>query len=210
MTLISMTGASVIARLSETIFDQQTGALLDMPMRDGVFQTVGMDCTQPMPTRAPRISSADRWFARRFFLAKMRGFSPVALHTDTAKEKMWALQNWGYLSDALRKRKCMAVLLGWPSRQLESSSLGVSTRSMSWQRQLAVLSESKLFIGVDSCFAHIADALGIPGLVLFGPTSAGLWGPQGPEVQLIKAPGGRMENLGLSAVIGKLFAIRCL
>ena len=41
----------------------------------------------------------------------------------------------------------------------------------------AVLASARAFLGVDSAPAHLAAALGIPSVVLFGPTGAFNWGP---------------------------------
>lgn len=41
----------------------------------------------------------------------------------------------------------------------------------------AVLSRSVIYLGVDSAPAHMAAALGIPSVVLFGPTHVYAWGP---------------------------------
>lgn len=39
-----------------------------------------------------------------------------------------------------------------------------------------IIKRSNLFLGVDSCFMHVADICQIPGVVLFGPTKAKEWG----------------------------------
>jgi ADP-heptose:LPS heptosyltransferase len=44
----------------------------------------------------------------------------------------------------------------------------------------AVLSESDLFLGIDSCHLHAADLFRIPAVGLFGPTTARRWGVRFP------------------------------
>jgi heptosyltransferase-3 len=43
----------------------------------------------------------------------------------------------------------------------------------------AVFKVCKLFIGVDSAGVHIAAAVGIPTVSIFGPSSASDWAPRG-------------------------------
>jgi hypothetical protein len=49
----------------------------------------------------------------------------------------------------------------------------------------AVLSHCRGYIGNDSGISHLAAALGIPTLVLFGPTDPLLWAPQGKKVTVL-------------------------
>lgn len=44
----------------------------------------------------------------------------------------------------------------------------------------ALITSAQAFVGVDSAPAHVAAALGIPSVVLFGPTGAYNWGPWVP------------------------------
>ena len=53
----------------------------------------------------------------------------------------------------------------------------------------AALAEVRLLVACDSGPVHLAGALGVPALALFGPTSAVRWGPPPP---------GRALSLGLA------------
>jgi ADP-heptose:LPS heptosyltransferase len=46
----------------------------------------------------------------------------------------------------------------------------------------AILSQCHLFIGNDSGITHLAAALGVPTIALFGPTDPYVWGPRGKKV----------------------------
>jgi heptosyltransferase-2 len=46
------------------------------------------------------------------------------------------------------------------------------------------------FIGHDSGISHLAAALGLPGLVLWGDTVAEIWRPPSPKVTLLRHPAG--------------------
>jgi heptosyltransferase-3 len=52
----------------------------------------------------------------------------------------------------------------------------------------AVLIEARLFVGVDSAPMHMAAALGVPVVALFGPSGEHSWGPWGEGHQVVAAP----------------------
>jgi ADP-heptose:LPS heptosyltransferase len=69
-----------------------------------------------------------------------------------------------------------------------------------WHTHVAVVRRAAAFVGIDSCFAHVADAFGLPGLVLFGPTCAEEWGPAGPALRALPAPARDLGRLPTDAV----------
>ncbi|MFB3819675.1 MAG: glycosyltransferase family 9 protein, partial [Candidatus Methylomirabilales bacterium] len=52
----------------------------------------------------------------------------------------------------------------------------------------AVLAEARLFVGVDSAPMHMAAALGVPVVALFGPSGEHSWGPWGEGHRVVAAP----------------------
>ncbi|MCX6992343.1 MAG: glycosyltransferase family 9 protein [Kiritimatiellaeota bacterium] len=50
----------------------------------------------------------------------------------------------------------------------------------------AVLAVSRGYVGNDSGITHLAAALGIPIVALFGPTDAAVWGPRGANVVILR------------------------
>lgn len=65
----------------------------------------------------------------------------------------------------------------------------------------ATLARSKVFIGNDSGVSHLAGAAGAPTLVLFGPTSASVWRPDGPRVHVVSARRGRLTGIRVEDVV---------
>ena len=63
-----------------------------------------------------------------------------------------------------------------------------------------VLSACRAFIGNDSGVTHIAAAVGLPTIALFGPSDADRWGPRGPHVSVIKAPEGNIDCISINDV----------
>lgn len=53
----------------------------------------------------------------------------------------------------------------------------------------AILARADAFLGMDSAPAHLAAALGVPSVVLFGPTGAYNWGPWVPTAARTPYPG---------------------
>jgi heptosyltransferase-3 len=56
------------------------------------------------------------------------------------------------------------------------------------------------FIGHDSGISHLAAALGLPGLLLWGDTAEEIWRPPSERVVLVRAADG-LAALGLETVI---------
>jgi heptosyltransferase-2 len=64
----------------------------------------------------------------------------------------------------------------------------------------AVLGEVGRFAGHDSGVSHVAAAAGVRSVLLFGPTDPGVWAPRNAGVRVVRAPGGRWEDLSPDAV----------
>lgn len=66
------------------------------------------------------------------------------------------------------------------------------------------LSGAAAFVGNDAGITHLAAALGVPTLALFGPTDPTLWAPRGPFVELLAAPDGDLARLDTDSVLNAL------
>ncbi|HSB73628.1 MAG TPA: glycosyltransferase family 9 protein [Candidatus Methylomirabilis sp.] len=54
----------------------------------------------------------------------------------------------------------------------------------------ALLSACRIYVGNDSGISHLAAALGVPTVVVAGPTDPCLWRPLGPRVAVVRPDGG--------------------
>ena len=80
---------------------------------------------------------------------------------------------------------------------------------MSLVELAALLTECQLFLGNDSGITHLAAAVGLPVVALFGPTDPAVWGPRGRgPMRILSAPEGELERLEMSNVWQALEAIR--
>jgi len=59
-----------------------------------------------------------------------------------------------------------------------------------------MLAACRGYVGNDSGISHLAAALGIPSVVLFGPSDPAVWGPRGRAVRLLRADPPTSEGMG--------------
>ena len=70
------------------------------------------------------------------------------------------------------------------------------------------LSACAAYVGNDSGITHLAAAVGIPVVALFGPTDPRLWAPRGPNTKLICAPEPTLASLAAIPVDDVLSAVK--
>ncbi len=86
------------------------------------------------------------------------------------------------------------------ARELPESEVFVA-ESLSLDLLGAIMSRSGQFVGNDSGIAHLAGALQIPSIVLFGPTLPEHWAPLGAHITVLRDPQGLLENIPVEQVI---------
>lgn len=100
----------------------------------------------------------------------------VAIHNGSLDTKLWRLKRWEdnkviELMEALKIRNILPLTIGTePGSVAKISGTLNFTRKMSIKETGALLSRCSLLVSTDSGPAHLADAVGIPTIVLFGPT----------------------------------------
>jgi heptosyltransferase-2 len=126
---------------------------------------------------------ANRWPAARFaqMVQRLRaaGFSPWCVEGPADGEATAQLQ----------------ALLRFPLPVLR----GVSVRTVA-----AALAASDLALVNDTGIMHVAGAVGVPTLALFGPTPARSWKPPGRKVVALQSADGTMEGLSEDQVQERL------
>ena len=204
---VALINPDVHVKLSDFVFEESTGSIRSRPMRDAYFELFGLQSVPSVVSRAPQISKDGLATAHRLIQNTCGDTRhiPVVFHMDTEPTKQWPTTNWVELGAQLQEYGCRIYLLGPP--EIQSDSRFFSLRNQAWQTQVAVLASAGLFVGVDSCFGHIADALGVSGFVLFGPTSHDIWGPHGPRLRSITAPERQLRRLSVSTVARQVDAL---
>ena len=155
------------------------------------------------------------------------GGSPWAIHPGSGgRSKNWPLENFLNLADQLKaQQKRQPFFILGPVEEEVSPQLAetIEARGFPLVRHLplnelaGVLDLSAGYVGNDSGVTHLAAALNLPTVALFGPTDPELWGPVGKRVVILpsgdsdasgrtKAPlpetaGGKWEGLPVAAVL---------
>jgi hypothetical protein len=63
-----------------------------------------------------------------------------------------------------------------------------------------LLVRARVYLGNDSGVTHLAAALGVRTVALFGPTDPARWGPRGHAVTIVRAPTGDLSKLDVDTV----------
>lgn len=122
------------------------------------------------------------------------GLSPGATHAT----KRWPSERFGALADRLQKTRPEARFLpvGGPRdrgqlramTEASSARFEEGTAATDVAGLASALERLSLLISVDTGPAHLGAALGVPVVVLFGPTSPVRWGPIGPAHRTVQRP----------------------
>jgi heptosyltransferase-2 len=124
----------------------------------------------------------------------------LALHPGSGSEsKNWPESRWLELLNLLLEQTDFHLLL--IGGEAEGDRLGRFTRALpadrcSVARNLplpelaALMAGCQAFLGHDSGISHLAAALGLPGVVLWGPTNEKIWRPHSEQVQILRHPEG--------------------
>ena len=139
----------------------------------------------------------------------------VALHPGSGSAaKNWPPERWRQLADlilAADPALQLAVIGGEADttalealRDLAGNERAVFWKNLPLTELAAHLAGAKLYVGHDTGISHLAAAVGTPCLLLFGPTDPGIWSPPHDHVRVLRASGGRLEDLTLNSVMGAL------
>lgn len=121
----------------------------------------------------------------------------VAIHPGSGSaKKNWPARRFGTLARRLRD-ECGFVpvfIFGEADSDVKSALAGVLQEfsdlpGCDLLDLASVLSVCRGYVGNDSGITHLAAALGIPAVALFGPTDPAVWGPRGSNVRIVRAPG---------------------
>lgn len=98
------------------------------------------------------------------------------------------------------------------ARPLDVAELNLPCLDVSGRTTLntaaALLARASVFVGNDSGLGHMAAALGIPTLTLFGPGEPQRYRPWGPYARIMLAPNRNLNELSVAAVATELGKLR--
>jgi len=159
--------------------------LVNKHKRDQYFEVLGVDPAYK-PTDRRLTLRPERVKDIAAFCLKERpagGRRFYTLHLDTQDIKMWPAESWATVIAHLWSRwRAWPLIIGKPTESSDALLQEFSfARNMfshpDIRDQVCGISVGRAFLGIDSMFAHIAESLRIPSVVLFGPFDLTVWGP---------------------------------
>ena len=109
-------------------------------------------------------------------------------------KKRWPLERFMKVAVELKKRGLQpSILLGPAEVDLEAvlqhspQSQPQVVKTRTFRELITVLESAVIYIGNDSGVSHLAALLGVPTLVIFGPSDSDRWRPFGDHVRIVKA-----------------------
>jgi heptosyltransferase-2 len=124
----------------------------------------------------------------------------LALHPGSGSErKNWAEPNWAALLRRLvAETRLQFLLVGGEAEggRLDRLAPLVPADRLQIARSLPLtelavhLEDCAAFVGHDSGITHLAAALGLAGLVLWGDSAEAVWRPRSDRMRLVREPGG--------------------
>ena len=120
---------------------------------------------------------------------------PVGIHPGAGSPaKCWPLEGYLELIDRLHEagHRCR-IFLGevemerWPGEEIRRlQSADETVQPMTYLDLFRELSACSAFVGNDSGPGQLAGIIGLPSVILFGPTDPAVWKPLGPRVGVLR------------------------
>lgn len=130
----------------------------------------------------------------------------ISLHPGSgSSRKNWPVKQFALLADRIRRSMSAQPLfiLGeadtTAARELLRLAPTIPVLNNCPLKEVAsILAVSRGYVGNDSGITHLAAALGVPVVALFGPTDTAMWGPRGANVVILQ--GREPTNKALAAI----------
>jgi len=96
----------------------------------------------------------------------------VVFHTDTAEPKQWNLEGWNHVLNNLKDKNDI-ILIGRPKSEVLNlfHRSGAKIVKPDWHLSCLFIKHAAYFVGIDSCFAHVADSYEKSGLIVWGKST---------------------------------------
>ncbi len=147
------------------------------------------------PVGDPRIEIPPEWRANSSERLKGVSWPRVVIHIGSgAASKRWPVERFVELVGWMKERGIRPLMVLGPAdlepqreffRHIQESDV-VCLENEPLPVLAGVMDQGTVFLGHDSGVSHLAAAVGVPSVVLFGPTDPLLWAPKGRDVVLIR------------------------
>jgi heptosyltransferase-2 len=152
----------------------------------------------------------------RRFEERLEACPTLALHPGSGSErKNWPEAKWAELLGRLNSSsKARFLLVGGEAEgdRLERLAGRLTAERIELARHLPLVDLAKrlavcdAFVGHDSGITHLAAAVGLDGVVLWGDTARSVWAPRSQRMKVLAFPGG-LSALTVESVAGELNAL---
>jgi len=163
------------------------------------------------PETQPRLNVAPAALedARRRLNELAPGTGPLVLaHVGAGKSpNIWPAEQFAAVLEALQSTDgARIVLIEGPSDAAAVNEVAARLRQAGrWRAPLpetvAALAAADLVVSNDTGIAHVAGAVGVPRVVVFGPTDAARWSPPGAHVHVVQSPTGSIADVEVASVL---------
>ncbi len=168
------------------------------------IERLGIDPTSKVPQ--VRLVQENRTYATQLWREHNFSDDLIALHPGSGgARKCWPLARYIDLADALEQHRQRAIFLCGPADRALIKQLAQTPFPLICPPTpldlAAVLERIALLVGNDSGPGHLAAALGVPTISLFGPTDPSIWQPRSFSARIIRAPDGQLAALAVDSVL---------
>jgi len=147
------------------------------------------------------LSEDDVSFASDFFnekgLKSNENDKVVAIHPGSgSKRKNWPVAKFIDTANCLtEKLSCKFIIVCGPADDTIVSALNSQVLSddihivnnLPLLKLAAILKRVDCYLGNDSGISHLASAVQVPSVLIFGPTNPDIWAPRGEHVKIVKS-----------------------
>ncbi|HXE91907.1 MAG TPA: glycosyltransferase family 9 protein [Terriglobales bacterium] len=166
----------------------------------------------PPPAELPRDPESQTWCEG---LLNIRGISGFALLNPGAGwgAKLWPAERYGEVARALAQAGLYSLVNAGPGEEELAQKVVTASRgtaqivSPALGQLIALTRRARLFVGGDSGPLHLAAALGVPVVALFGPTDPARNGPFGTRSEVLRSAASRTSYAHVSRADQGLLAI---
>ena len=162
------------------------------------FSSFGLPASDSNPRL--HLNESDREWARDFW--KSKGVAPeerskvIILHPGSgSKKKVWPLDQFVNLARTLQDHsgsKILIILGPAEGPEVQRAFEGTRPTEFIMAKGLTLLQLGSVmegcwfYVGNDSGVSHMAAALGLPTIVIFGPTDQRVWSPKGERTVVVR------------------------